>query len=40
MSRYRVDQTQSRLVVETETSILARMFSHDHQIEAGDFSGS
>ena len=39
LSRYRVDPKQSRLVVETETSGLARMFSHDHQIEAGDFSG-
>jgi polyisoprenoid-binding protein YceI len=39
LSRYRVDPTQSRLIVETETSSLARMFSHDHQIEAGDFSG-
>jgi polyisoprenoid-binding protein YceI len=39
LSHYRVDPKQSRLVVETETSSLARMFSHDHQIEAGDFSG-
>lgn len=39
-SKYRVDMTKSRFIVETQTSGLAAMFAHDHKMEVGDFAGT
>jgi polyisoprenoid-binding protein YceI len=38
--QYRIDAKKSRFIVETQTSGLSSMFSHDHKIEVGDFGGT
>jgi polyisoprenoid-binding protein YceI len=38
--RYRIDRSQSRFLVETQTQGLSSMFGHDHRFKVGDFQGT